>query len=126
MAGAGVTEFQDALARFLQGQLDDIRATRRELAKVFPEKRLVELPFSHELFHAFYDLPDGTPKIHEHDAKPAQSLGMFHQGRLVLVYTYEADIGDGMEDASVHKDPELVREQAFQYAVNLVVYAMTH
>jgi hypothetical protein len=102
------------------------RAFRREIAKVIPESKLVELPFDHDLFHGFYDLDHGTPKIHEHDGKPSRSYGLYHQGRLVVVYTQEADIGDGLEDAAVHQDPEPVREEAMRYAINLVVYAMTH
>ena len=102
------------------------RAFRREIAKVFPEARLVELPFSHQLFHAFYEFPRGLPKIHEHDGKPAQALGIFHGGRLVILYTYESDIGDGLEDPEVHSDPEPVRESAMRFAVNVVIYAMTH
>jgi hypothetical protein len=102
------------------------RSFRREIAKVFPESRLVELPYTHDLFRCFYELPEGTPKIHEHDGKPAQSLGIFHEGRLVVVYTYEADIGDGLEDPEVHQDPAAVREQAVRYAVNLVTYALSH
>ena len=102
------------------------RSFRRELSRVFPDASLVELPFDHEVFHAFYSLPEGTPKVHEHDGNPAQSLGLFYQGRLVVLYTYEADIGDGLEDAGIHNDPEAVREAAMRYAVNAVVYAMTH
>ena len=102
------------------------RAFRREIQKVFPGSRLVGLPFGHDLFHAFYDLPKGTPKVHEHDGKPPEALGIFHEGRLVVLYTYEADIGDGIEDVEVHNDPEAIREDAMQFAVNVVVYAMTH
>jgi len=102
------------------------RSFRREIGKVFPDQKLVELPFNHELFHTFYDLPQGTPKVHEHDGKPAQTLALFHKGRIVVLYTYESDIGDGMEDPEVHKDPEPIREQAMRFGVNLVVYAMTH
>lgn len=102
------------------------RSFRREIARVFPEAEWVELPFSHDVFNCFYTFPDGTPKVHEHDAKPAQTLGLFHRGRLVIAYTFEADIGDGLEDPDVHKDPAEVREAATQFAVNLVVYALTH
>jgi hypothetical protein len=102
------------------------RAFRREMAKVFPETRLVELPFDHPIFRSFYDLPDGPPKVHEHDGKPPQALGIFHRGRLVVLYTYESDIGDGLEDPEVHNDSETVREQAMRFAINLVVYVMTH
>lgn len=102
------------------------RSFRREIARVFPEAEWVDLPFSHEVFHSFYDLPQGTPKVHEHDGKPAQTLGLFDRGRLVIAYTYEADIGDGLEDPDVHKDPAEVREAASEFAVNLVMYVMTH
>jgi hypothetical protein len=102
------------------------RAFRREMAKVFPGADWVELPFQHPLFHAFYDLPQGPPKVHEHDGKPPQALGIFQGGRLVVLYTYEADIGDGLEDPEIHDDPESVREQALRFAINVVVYALTH
>jgi len=102
------------------------RSFRRELSKVFPESPLVELPFSHPIFHSYYDISGGTPKVHEHDGKPPQALGIFQEGRLVVLYTYESDIGDGIEDASVHKDPEPIREAAMKFAVNVIIYAMTH
>jgi hypothetical protein len=102
------------------------RPFRREMAKVFPEKTLVELPFNHQIFHAFYDLPHGLPKVHEHDGKPPQALALFQGGRLVVLYTYECDIGDGIEDPEVHNDPAPIREQAMRFAVNVVMYAMTH
>jgi len=101
------------------------RSFRREIAKVFPEDSLVELPFNHPVFSSFYDLPKGLPKVHEHDGKPAQALAIFHQGRLVVLYTYESDIGDGLEDPEVHNDPAPIREQALRFAINLVVYVMT-
>jgi hypothetical protein len=101
------------------------RSFRREIAKVYPEAKLVELPFDHPVFSSFYDLPKGPPKVHEHDGKPPQALAIFHQGRLVVLYTYESDIGDGLEDAEVHNDPAPIREQAMRFAINLVVYVMT-
>lgn len=101
------------------------RSFRREIAKVFPESPLVELPFSHGVFRSFYTMPAGLPKVHEHDGKPPQALGVYHKGRLVVLYTYESDIGDGLEDPGVHKDPDAVREDALRFAVNVIVYAMT-
>jgi len=98
---------------------------RREIAKVFPDRPLVEVPFSHPIYHCFYDLPDGPPKVHEHDGKPSQGFGIFEGDRLVVFYTYEADIGDGIEDPEVHQDPPAVREQAMRMAVNTVVYALS-
>ncbi len=97
------------------------RAMVREL---FPEEQLEELPVSHPIYHSFYDLP-GLPKIHEHDGKPPQGYGVAIDGRLVLFYTYESDIGDGLEDPSVHGDPPDKRELAIKMAVNILMYAMT-
>ena len=96
------------------------RATVREL---FPEEQLEALPVSHPIYHSFYDLP-GLPKIHEHDGKPPQGYGVTIDGRLVLFYTYESDIGDGLEDPSVHGDSPDKRELAVKMAVNILMYAI--
>ncbi len=97
---------------------------RTEMGRMFPDKALVELPATHPLFRAPYDFPEGLPKIHEHDGGPPQAFGIFHQERLVVVYTYESDLGDGWEDADVHGDPEEAREEALRMGVNIFVYAM--
>jgi len=103
------------------GMDGSFRALVREL---FPEKELEALPNTHPIYHVFYDLP-GLPKIHEHDGKPPQGLGITIDGRLVLFYTYESDIGDGLEDERVHNDPPEKRELAMRMAVNILVYAIT-
>lgn len=95
---------------------------RREMKKVFPDNEWVELPFDHPLYHQVFDFPDGLPKIHEHDNKPPQGLGLFHRGQLVVFYTYECDLGDGWEDAEVHRDPEPVRTAALQMGTNIFMY----
>jgi hypothetical protein len=97
---------------------------RRELARVFPDHPLADVPLEHPVYHVVYDLPEGLPKIHEHDGLPAQGLGIFLDGRLVVFYSYQSDLGDGWEDAGVHDDPEDVREAALRMGVNLVVYAV--
>jgi len=97
---------------------------REEMAKVFPEEPLTEIPPEHPVFHAVYDLPEGIPKIHEHDGKPPQALGIFRGARLVVFYSYEADLGDGWEDPEVHGDAHEIREQALRMGVNLVVFAL--
>mgnify|MGYP003498749709 FL=1 len=95
---------------------------RPALKKVFPELDLIELPFSHPIFHQRYDFKNGLPKIHEHDNKPPQAFGLFWEGRLVCLYTYECDLGDGWEDADVHKDPEEVRLKALQMGANIIQF----
>ena len=95
---------------------------RREMKKVFPEASFIELPFSHPIYHQRFDFPEGLPKVHEHDGKRPQGLGIFHQGRLVCFYSYESDLGNGWEDARVHNDPPAIRLQALRMGANLLAY----
>jgi len=97
---------------------------RREMAKLFPDQPLVPVPLDHPVFHLVYDLPAGVPKIHEHDGKPAEGLGIFLDGRLVVFYDYQADLGDGWEDPEVHRDPPAKHEAALHMGVNLFAYAV--
>ena len=99
---------------------------RKELTKVFPDKELVEIGSDHPIFSAKYNFPDGLPKIHEHDGKRPQALGIFHESRLVLLFTFESDLGDGWEDPSVHNDPEEVRLKALQMGANIIYYAFNN
>lgn len=102
------------------------KSFRREMKRVFPDKELVEIPFDHELYHCYYNFPNGLPKIHEHDGKPPRGYGIFHEGRMIIFYDYESDIGDGLENPEVHNDPPEKREQAIRMAINIVIYALTH
>lgn len=101
------------------------RSFRREIARVFPDRPLVEVPLDHPIYSIVYRFPEGIPKIHEHDGLPAQGFGIFLDGRLVVYYSYQSDLGDGWEDPEVHGDPEPVREAALRMGVNLFVYAVT-
>lgn len=95
----------------------------KELKKVFPQQELVELPASHPIFNSFYKFPNGLPKIHEHDGKRPQAFGIFYEDRLVLLFTFESDLGDGWEDELVHNDPFEIREKALKMGANIVKYA---
>lgn len=97
---------------------------RPQLKKVFPELDLVELPYSHPIYHQRFDFATGLPKIHEHDNKPAQGYGLVYEGRLVVFYSFECDLGDGWEDIDVHHDREENRQKALRMGANLVQYAL--
>jgi hypothetical protein len=99
-------------------------AVRAMVREVFPDHPFEEISRDHPVFHSFYDMP-GLPKIHEHDKKPPQAFGVTIDGRLVLFYVYESDIGDGLADPQVHNDPPAKREQAMRMAVNVFIYALT-
>ena len=96
---------------------------RKELVKVFPDKELVELPVTHPIFSSKFDFPQGLPKIHEHDGKRPEALGIIHENRLVLLFTFESDLGDGWENPEVHNDPQEVRNKALQMGANIIKYA---
>jgi len=96
---------------------------RKELKKVFPDRELQELPASHPIFSNAYNFPNGLPKIHEHDGLPPQAFGIFDKDRLVLLFTFESDLGNGWEDPAVHNDPPEVRLKALQMGANIIKYA---
>ena len=99
---------------------------RKEIKKLFPTNELVELPNSHSIFKTPYNFPNGLPKIHEHDNKKPQAFGIFIENRLVLLYTFECDLGDGWENEEIHNDPIAVREKALKMGVNIVFYAFNN
>ena len=95
---------------------------RKEMKKVFPELEFEEIPFDHDIYHQNYNFTT-LPKIHEHDAKPAQGFGLFYEGRLVCFYDFESDLSDGWEDEVVHNNPPEVRIKALQMGANIIAYA---
>ena len=99
---------------------------RSELNKLFPESNLIELSNNHPIFNGKYKFKDGLPKIHEHDAGPAKAFGIIVDGRLVCLYTFESDIGDGWEDSEVHNDSPAIRLIALQMGANILEYAFTY
>ena len=101
------------------------QSIRAQMKKVFPECDFVELPFSHPIYHQKYNFANGLPKIHEHDNKPPQGFGIIFEGKLVCFYSYECDLGDGWEDASVHNDSEATRTKALQMGANIIQYVFT-
>lgn len=98
---------------------------RREMARVFPDRPLTEVPHAHAIYHMVYDFPKGPPKIHEHDGKPPQGFGIFVGSRLAVYYTYSTDLGNGWEDVGTYPDPPELHEQAIRLGVNLFTYAVT-
>ena len=98
---------------------------RREMARVFPDRPLVDVPLSHPIYHIVYEFPKGLPKIHEHDGKAPRGFGIFIGDRLAVFYDYEADLGNGWEDVGTYNDPPELHEAALKMGVNLFVYAVT-
>jgi hypothetical protein len=138
MTGHGNVVFSDAeaanLRKYLVGggflHIDDNygldKFVRLELKKVFPELELIELPFDHPIYHQKFDFPKGLPKVHEHDGKPARGFGLIYQGRLIVFYSFECDLGNGWEDQRIHNDPEEKRIEALRMGCNILAYCFTN
>jgi len=137
MTGHGNVRFTDEDVRILRKYLtsggflhaDDNygmdESFRREMKRVFPEYDLVELPHSHAIYHTMYDFPAGLPKVHKHEGKAAQGLAIVHEGRVVVFYSYESDLGNGWEDAERYNNSPAAREAALRMGVNLFLYAIS-
>ena len=101
------------------------KSFRKLMQEIFPDKDLVEIPPSHEIFNIFYKFPNGLPKIHEHNNQRPQALGLFHEGKLIVLYTYESDLGDGWEDIKVHNIPKYKHEDALKMGANIIIYFLS-
>ncbi len=99
---------------------------RKEIKKLFPNDVLIELPANHQIFQKPFPFPNGLPKIHEHDNKKPQAFGIFVANKLVLLYTYECDLGDGWEDSEIHNDPKEVREKALKMGANIINFVFNN
>ena len=95
---------------------------RKEIKKIFPNNELIEIPSNHPIFQKPFIFANGLPKIHQHDGKRPQAFGVFVNNRIVLLYTYECDLGDGWEDQEVHNDPNETREKALKMGANIINY----
>ncbi len=137
MTGHGNVIFSDQEAKNLRNYLmgggflhiDDNfgmdKYVRPQIKKIFPDVELIELPINYSLYQQKFKFPNGLPKIHEHDGKPAQGFGIIHNGRLILYYTYETDLSDGWEDAVVHGNSEETRLKALRMGANIIQFVFT-
>ena len=137
ITGHGNIKFSDEEAQHLRNQLlagaflhaDDNygmdKSFRREMKNAFPEKDWVELPLDHPIFNIYYEFPNGLPKVHEHENKRPQALGLFDKGTLMVLYTYESDLGDGWENPRVHNDPLEIHKKSLEMGTNIILYALS-
>lgn len=98
----------------------------KALKDVFPNQDWIELPANHAIFQKPYAFPEGLPKIHEHDGKRPQALALFHKERMIVLFTFESDLGDGWEDEAIHNDPPEVRKKALKMGANIIYYVFNN
>lgn len=136
MTGHGNVKMSDEELRSMRRYLDQggflwaddnfglDKSFRELMRRLYPETPLVELPFSHQLFRTPNAFPNGAPKIHEHDGGPARVFAIVKDGRVRVLYTFDCDIGNGIEDEGVHDDPPDKRAAAMRFAINVATYAV--
>jgi hypothetical protein len=110
-----------------------------EMRRVLPEYRMEVLPPTHEVFHTFYDIDQiiqipgeragcyGGPTFESYDDRDPRIYGISDDtGRLLVVVTYNSDLGDAWEYMDEKCYPEKYSGQAYRLGMNFIVYAMSH
>lgn len=113
--------------------------TEREMRRVFPDRPIVQLRADHPVYSSFYEL-DRYPQIPglgsffrgrtwEKGGFEA-TLSAIHddQGRAMVLFNHNTDMGDGWEWSSAEAYPGYLTytTQAYQSMINQIVYALTH
>ncbi len=110
-----------------------------QLRKIFPERPLQRLPLTHEVFHTFFDIDQvmqipnrgngcygGVTWEQPDDTTPAIYGIADDTGRLMVVVTYNSDLGDAWEYMDLACYPEIYSGQAYRMGINFMIYAMSH
>jgi hypothetical protein len=101
---------------------------QRQLDRVLPGARLVEIPGSHPIFNSFFAIDPATQRS-TYQVQP-YFLGVYEDNdparRLLLIANYNNDIGDAWEWSDQGFIPIDITNEAFKLGVNYLIYAMTH
>ena len=117
----------------------------RQMKKIFPDREIVDIPLTHELFHIFYDINEiqqppnvGLGEIYtrsggqtrtweQPDDTEPRVRGVFDDaGRLMVLITYNSDLGDAWEWMDDPDYPAKFTGYAYRLGMNSIIYAMTH
>lgn len=118
----------------------------RQLARVFPDRKIFDIPRSHPVFHCVFDLPEGlnlqVPNVRlgsesqfhgitweREDAREVHIRGINDdRGRLCVILCHNTDNGDGWEREGENEYffREFSEKKSFPLGINIVFYAMTH
>jgi len=112
-----------------------------EIKRVFPDREPVELPLSHPIFHAVFDLKE-KPQIpsigvaleygvtyERNDARTPHYKALYDdKGRMMAIICHNIGFGDGWEREGENEwyFHEFSEKKAYPLGINIVFYAMTH
>lgn len=108
-----------------------------EFRKVFPDRPLVEIEETDEIFNVLYSVDKsiqiaGVRAVRsgvtwECPGCTAQWRGVYDdEGRLMVAINFNMDLGDAWEHADDPYYPEPMTALAYRFGVNYLIYAMTH
>ena len=123
--------------------VDDFHGSRQwsrflaSMVKVFPDRPILEVPEDDEVLHVLYDLDQRvqipgvrmlyTGQTWEDDGYEPHWRGIYDDsGRLMVAINFNMDLGDAWEHADTPEYPEPMTALAYRFAVNYVIYAITH
>jgi hypothetical protein len=120
-----------------QPHLDDMFV---EIAKIFPDREIVKLDTSHEIFHTFFDIDrlaqvpgrmvtwdyGGFMKLDDPSYPPEVYAVLDDDGRVMMVANYNTDLGDGWEHTFYEGYPTRYTNEAYKIGINFLIYAFSH
>jgi len=129
---------------------DEWENLEAELKRVFPDRKIYDLPRTHGVFHAVFDIPNDlnlqlpslgwgwgnrggitweTNKRYDVGGTDAHIRGINDdKGRLCVIICHNTDNGDGWEreGADEYYFREFSEKKAYPLGINIIFYAMTH
>jgi len=101
----------------------------RQLQRVLPDGRPVQLDASHPIFHSFFEINELNHR-HPYAGTPSQFWGIFEDNdpakRLLMIINRDNDIGESWEWSDSGYIPIDLSDEAYKLGVNYMVYAATH
>ncbi len=107
------------------------------MRRVFPDRPAIDIPENHEIFRLVTPVDQftqvwgtillGRGITYENEGKVPHWRGIFDdKERLMVAINHNMDLGDGWEHANNPRYPTELTAIAYRFAINYVVYAMTH
>ena len=119
--------------------LEQRRAVEEEMSKIFPDRPMVKLDLRHEVFHTFFDIDTvmqipnvtngctGRRTWEQRSEIDPMIFGISDDdGRLMVLITYNSDLGDAWEWMDLACYPEKYSGAAYRMGLNFMIYAMSH
>lgn len=111
-------------------RLGEWRNFEAQILRVLPGARIVRLDLSHPVFDSFFHIRSLDMSYPHDPGLKAEFLGIFEDNdpsrRLMVVINYNNDIGDYMEWSDAGWWPVDISNDAYKFAINYIVYGLTH